>query len=182
MEINTLGNRLRGLRKEQNWTQDDVAERLVALGVTVGQGQIGHIEAGRRLPSIDLLVGLAQVFDTSTDYLLGLTDNQLSAEGIEEELAAGGIGGKAERIMARLSQPRREQVVEYANYLALIDQVSNEQVNNLRALQAVLNVMERSVPPDTMAAFWSQLAGEFPSLTGVLGVPAGVEQKRVNER
>lgn len=175
-----MGRRIRELREEMGYTQTELGEQLAAHGVTVSQGHMGHMESGRRMPSVEVLTALAQVLDTSTDYLLGMTENQLSAKDVEEELAAGGIGGRFERVMARLSPGRRDQVVEYANYLAMVDQVSSEQVNNLRALQAVLNVMERSLTPDAMDTFWGQLAGEFPSLAGVLSTR--LEQKRVSER
>jgi transcriptional regulator with XRE-family HTH domain len=176
-----LAERLRALREEAGWTQEQLAEQLTAMGLPLTQSQVGHIEKKRRMPSIEVLAGLARAFDTSVDYLLGRTENQLSPEDVEEELAAGGIGGQFERVMARLSHARRSQVVEYASYLAMLDQVSQEQISNLQALRAVMNVMQRSLPPAVLAQFWTEFAVQFPSLAGVLegSMP---EQKRVNER
>lgn len=44
-------------------------ELAAAVGVT--PATINHLEAGQSLPSLELLVRLADVLETSTDYLLG---------------------------------------------------------------------------------------------------------------
>ncbi len=62
--------RLRDLREDRDLTQTDIARYLKC-----SQECYSFYENGRRdLPS-DVLIKLAQFYDTSVDYILGLTDN-----------------------------------------------------------------------------------------------------------
>lgn len=61
-----LGERLKTLRIENHLRQDQVA-RLV----NVDKSSISLYETGMRQPSYTTLVRLADVFNVSTDYLLG---------------------------------------------------------------------------------------------------------------
>lgn len=61
--------RLKALREAAGLDKREVAERL-----GFGLSNYGSYEA-KTLPGIDRLVELAEFFDVSTDYLLGLTDN-----------------------------------------------------------------------------------------------------------
>lgn len=62
--------RLRELRETQRLTQREVAERL-----GIAPSTLGMYEAGKREPDNDLLSAIAAVYATSTDYLLGRTDD-----------------------------------------------------------------------------------------------------------
>ena len=64
-----LAKRLRELRKEKNYTQTTLARML-----GVAANTISNYEQGKRKPQYDLLVAIAEIMDTSTDYLLGKTD------------------------------------------------------------------------------------------------------------
>ena len=85
--MNIFGERIKKLRKENNLTQDYVSERL-----KISHASISQYESGDREPSFELLVAFALLFNTSTDYLLGLTDNpspttseiSLDATGLDE--------------------------------------------------------------------------------------------------
>lgn len=70
--VNIVGSRLRQLRKQKAWTMEQLADRLTSVKV---KSTIANWEAGIRNPGIDDLQQLSRVLDTSTDYLLGLTDN-----------------------------------------------------------------------------------------------------------
>ena len=61
--------RLSELRKARGITQQRVA---VDLGME--QTSISAYEVGKYFPTVDALVKLADYFNVSTDYLLGLTD------------------------------------------------------------------------------------------------------------
>ena len=65
MNYTALGNRIRESRITHNYTQRQVAEQLL-----FSQKHIGNIERGNARPSIDLLVGIANTLNVSTDYLL----------------------------------------------------------------------------------------------------------------
>ena len=63
--------RLKELREESGLTQQTVAEYLNVKQNTYSQYENGH----RQLP-IDFLIALAKYYNTSTDYILGLTDEK----------------------------------------------------------------------------------------------------------
>lgn len=60
-----LGMRIALLRAEKGWSQAELARRI-----GVSTSAVGMYEQGRREPSLDLLVRLAQVLGVTTDYLL----------------------------------------------------------------------------------------------------------------
>lgn len=65
---NTLAKRLTLLREKNNLSQSAVARQI---GVT--PALISAYEKQERKPSIDKLVALADIYHTSTDYILGRT-------------------------------------------------------------------------------------------------------------
>lgn len=66
-----FGNVLKTLRLNEGFTQAQLAQRL---GLT--KSVISAYETGLRLPSYDVLIHIAKIFDVSTDYLLGLEHPQ----------------------------------------------------------------------------------------------------------
>lgn len=68
---NILGERLKSARVKAGQTQEDIAKLL-----RVQRQVISYFENGSRTPNIGDLIKLAEIFGTSTDYLLGLTDAQ----------------------------------------------------------------------------------------------------------
>ena len=60
-----LGERIKTLRKDQGWSQADLAARIGA-----DAGQISRYENGKITPSIEAVLRLADTFDVSCDYLL----------------------------------------------------------------------------------------------------------------
>lgn len=63
--------RLRDLREDRDLTQKQIADYLCIRQNTYSQYETGH----RQVP-IDVLIALADFYKTSTDYLLGLTDQK----------------------------------------------------------------------------------------------------------
>ncbi|MBO5286791.1 MAG: helix-turn-helix transcriptional regulator [Clostridia bacterium] len=62
--------RLRDLREDNDLTQMQVAEYL-----HIKQNTYSQYENGLRQLPLDFLIALAKLYKTSTDYILGLTDN-----------------------------------------------------------------------------------------------------------
>ena len=67
-----FGARLRLLRQAKNMTQLQLANQL-----RLTKSVISAYETDLRLPSYDILVKLAAIFDVTTDYLLGVNHAQL---------------------------------------------------------------------------------------------------------
>ena len=75
MEIR-LAENIRNFRKERALTQEQLSE---VLGVTAGA--VYKWEAKLSVPELDLIIQMADFFDTSVDVLLGyeIKDNRLEA-------------------------------------------------------------------------------------------------------
>ncbi len=63
------GNRVIQLRKALNMTQAELSDRI-----GLRQNQVSRYEKGAYNPSVETLQVMAQVLNTSTDYLLGLSN------------------------------------------------------------------------------------------------------------
>ena len=63
-----FGEKLKELRELYDYTQGQVAYKL-----NLTHGTIAHWESGRRKPSYEDIGKLAEIFDVTTDYLIGLT-------------------------------------------------------------------------------------------------------------
>lgn len=62
--------KLKSLRLGLDLTQKEVAERLV-----ISRERYNQYETGRRNPDYEMLIKLADLFNVTTDYLLGRTNN-----------------------------------------------------------------------------------------------------------
>lgn len=66
-----FGDRIKTLRKSQNINQVQLAQKLDVSKQTVSNWENNNI-----LPSIEMLIKIANYFSVSTDYLLELDDRQ----------------------------------------------------------------------------------------------------------
>ena len=67
---NKFSERLKELRQEKNIGQEELANAL-----DVSKGIISLWENGLREPKMNSLIALAQYFEVSVDYLVGLKDD-----------------------------------------------------------------------------------------------------------
>ena len=67
---NIFGKRIKALRKEFNYTQEQVAKKLNISIAALSRYETGSFEP----KSLALIVDLAILYKVSTDYLLGKTD------------------------------------------------------------------------------------------------------------
>jgi transcriptional regulator with XRE-family HTH domain len=150
-----LPERLRERRAELGWTQPDVVNEVKRrFGVTVRANHLSQCETGAKAPSLTLLAMLAQVLETSTDYLLGVTNNKLSIHAIEETIQAGGTGGLLNQVIARLPRDKQAELVSVAEayiYRNMMDYLLNEieEAGGDVALNSVLDKLESSLPGST---------------------------------
>jgi transcriptional regulator with XRE-family HTH domain len=79
--IHQLSSNIRALRKKRKLTQEQLAE---AMNVTVGA--VSKWELGQSLPEINMLINLADFFDSSVDALLGYDLYMDSQDAIAKKL------------------------------------------------------------------------------------------------
>lgn len=77
-----FGERLKKLRANKNMTQDELG---LIFKSQKAQSTIGTWERGNREPSMTDLVRIAEFFNVSTDYLLGITDEERTVSNFKEE-------------------------------------------------------------------------------------------------
>lgn len=110
--------RITQLREERDWKKTELARRL-----GISHSQVSRIESGEtETLSSDILIRLAEVFDVSADYLLGLTDVRTKKNldvaqlNISEEAAIQLTSGKLDlEMLSRLLEHK-----EFAKVLFLM--------------------------------------------------------------
>lgn len=92
--------RLKIVCENIGWTQEQVSLKL-----NISIGTLSGYERGYRSPNPEMLARLASLYDTSTDYLLGRTDNPNPPKNKREKpnfedyvLSASGLGEATIRI------------------------------------------------------------------------------------
>ena len=65
-----LYKRIRDLREDHDFTQTYVAKKL-----NCSQQAYSNYELGQRDIPTDILIKLSQIYNTSVDYILGISDN-----------------------------------------------------------------------------------------------------------
>lgn len=77
-----FGERLKELRIERQMTQTELGQ---IFENQKAQTTIGTWESGRRQPSIEDIITIAQYFNVSVDWLFGLTNERKNIEAIKKE-------------------------------------------------------------------------------------------------
>lgn len=76
-----FGIKLKTLRTSQKLTQQQLADRI-----GVAKSVVSYYESGDRYPSYDVLIKIARIFHTTTDYLLDISkDNIIDVTGLSAE-------------------------------------------------------------------------------------------------
>lgn len=67
--VSKFPERLKELRRQRGWSQRELAQKI-----GMSSGTVAAWEVGRNEPNYDMLRKLADLLDTSVDYLIGLSD------------------------------------------------------------------------------------------------------------
>lgn len=77
-------DRLRYLRATKGITQEKLSSDIKKIfGYPIGKSTISQYENGYREPNITILINLAQYFNCSIDYLVGISDHMTIIDGSE---------------------------------------------------------------------------------------------------
>lgn len=125
MSINSIGDRIKTLRKEHSLTLKDLSEKA-----NISVSFLSDIENGRSNPSLERLNDIAKALDTTTSYLLG--ENQLINEKKETQLTK-----KDEKdIEKRLNQIKTELMERQDGLMLSGEPVSPD------AIQSIVDALE----------------------------------------
>lgn len=79
---NIIGKRITQLREDKGWTKTFTAEKL---GIKT-MSTFANWEYGTRTPDSEMLTKIADLFDVSTDYLLGRTEIRKNSSDEDSDL------------------------------------------------------------------------------------------------
>ncbi|MBO4330521.1 MAG: helix-turn-helix domain-containing protein [Oscillospiraceae bacterium] len=158
----TLAENIRAFRKARSLTQDQLAE---VLGVTAGA--VYKWEAKLSVPDIELIIRMADFFDTSVDVLLGykMKDNRLDAtvQRLRDLRRAKDRAGLAEAEKALKKYPHSFRIVyECANMYRAFGFESGDKALHRRALelteQAILLLPQNDDPEISEQTLYGKMA------------------------
>lgn len=107
--------RLKQLRENADLTQDELAKKL-----NLTQSTIAYYESGRKMPTLENTKAIAELFDTSLDYLLGLSENQ-NKETIEKTKEITSIADELSEEIHELSPESLKDLKKYIELLKIKD-------------------------------------------------------------
>ena len=97
-----IGERLLALRRDADLTQDDLARIL-----SINKHSISSYERNKSEPPDAIKIAIAQYFNVSVDYLLGLSDLPASLNSTKPSL----------RLPDHFPEDQLEELLRYADYL-----------------------------------------------------------------
>lgn len=74
-----IKDRIKQLRQEHSWSQTQLAQKM-----GIHQKQVSAYERGRNVPSTEVLIKLADIFDVSLDYLAFEAEGQSAKVNIKD--------------------------------------------------------------------------------------------------
>lgn len=130
--MTTFGKKLHSLMKDNKITQQELAEKL-----NVRRGSVSNWVTDRRMPDSDTIVDLANIFNVTTDYLLGNDKNikgDINSKDITFDNAQDALKFilKQPNIMAfDIPELTDEEIIEFANdILDYIEFISSKHNKN----------------------------------------------------
>lgn len=107
-----FSNILKELREKNGYTQKRLAELL-----HVSKNSVSHYELGKSMPDISILIEMTDIFDVSLDYLLGLTDFNLSKDLLNKSLDKSiKVGGMIESIL-KMDKEHKSDMLRLLRYI-----------------------------------------------------------------
>lgn len=109
-----LGNRLTMLRKERGFLQKEVADYLHLTVATVS-----NYENNVRMPNLETLIRLADLYDVSTDYLLQRTHCRSGIRSLDKHLSTDYTVADLINMTLRMDRPGVRFLLECCDLLRL---------------------------------------------------------------
>lgn len=113
-------NRIKFLREEFGYTQQDLANKINGAKSTIAM-----YENETRNPSLEVLVKLSEIFDCSIDYILCKTDIKNSGKQINDVLNEAMIG-MSKKDYEKLTETQKKQIRDFAIFVKNQNQGENK--------------------------------------------------------
>lgn len=107
----SFGNNLKKIRQENQITQEELAKKI-----NTSRSNIANYENDKNMPSIEILNKLSEIFNCSTDYLLGKTDVRNPGQKIDDVLNEAMIG-MSKKDYENLTDTQKKQIRDFAIFV-----------------------------------------------------------------
>ena len=107
-----FGIRLRELRKQNGYTIEQFAEKI-----GVAKSTLGYYENDNRMPDIEILCRICNVFNVTADYMIGRTNTAAVKGKMKTVCELTGLSDAAADFLSELIKHQRYRVLDKLNYL-----------------------------------------------------------------
>ena len=115
-----VGELIRGLREDRDLKQQDVAD-----AIRVSRQAYASYETGASAPPIEVLIALAEYYQVSVDYLVGLIEYRTYPDVLDQTITVNVTARRLLAVIRKLDETEREQVVDYVELQWFAHQVRN---------------------------------------------------------
>lgn len=117
--------KLKNLRLQKDINQADLG-RIVGVGKTT----ISNYETGYSVPDLDILIKLAEYFQVTTDYLLGLTDDK-TQKNDDKEPVFGNLTKNEQELLEIFHRVTNER--EQIKLIGRFDEIVEQMTGNFKS-------------------------------------------------
>ena len=107
-----FGIRLRDLRRQNGYTIEQFAAKI-----GVAKSTLGYYENENRMPDIEILSRICDVFNVPADYMLGRTNTAAVKGKMKNVCELTGLSDKAADFLSNLLKHQRYGILDKLNYL-----------------------------------------------------------------
>ena len=107
-----IGSNIAELRKDRGLTQKDFADIL-----HVSKSAVSHYEQGISVPTLQVLITIADYFNVNVDYLLGRCKDNIKYSDINDIYLNSYTVGKLLTMSLSLSKKKRKYLIDTINML-----------------------------------------------------------------
>lgn len=100
--LTSTGKRIRALRDGKGWNQARFVEVLENFGSIIGRSSMSQIENDINNPSQDLLINIAKSLNTTTDYLLLLSDDPFPPQTTDTQIVIETKGNEERKVIEEI--------------------------------------------------------------------------------
>ncbi|MGG0690743.1 helix-turn-helix transcriptional regulator [Bacillus safensis] len=109
---NKLGERIKQLREKNDWSLRELESRI-----NINYSVLSRIESGKRPVTDSELLKFADIFDVSTDYLVGRSDNPGYKNIDDNKIESDPDLQIAFNAASDFSEEARKQTIDFINYI-----------------------------------------------------------------
>jgi transcriptional regulator with XRE-family HTH domain len=137
--MDTFGKRVRLLRRDRKWTQGKLRDEIEKCGAVVQRSYISKMESSEQIPSGEVVRAIALALDTTTDFLLMLTDDHRARTEDAELDALDAWSEEAEEVAQLVDAMKPDRRRDAVAVIHALYQADSTQSAILRRYDIIMN-------------------------------------------